>query len=111
LAGRDTPAELEHDAAVAAAEREAALLRDRVIGLEAERANLSATMTALDGHWREAEQRADAIAERLVDLDLDELEHARHQRDQMLVSSQWKVGRAVVGPVRRLREWFGRPSS
>jgi hypothetical protein len=102
--------ELERDAAVAAAEREAALLRDQVIGLQAERANLSATMAALEGHWRAAEQRADAIAERLVDLDLDQLEHARHQRDEMLVSPQWRVGRAVVGPVRRLRQWFGRPS-
>lgn len=105
LAAGDEP-ELEHAAALAAVEREAALLRDRVIGLEAERANLSATMVAIDGLWRAAEQRADAVADRLVELDLDELEHARHQRDQMLASPQWQVGRAVVGPVRRLRRWF-----
>jgi len=81
------------EAQVAAAEVEAAIwpLRDQVLGLEAERASLASTLIRSDAARATAEHRAHAFHE------------AALQRDAMLVSRQWRIGRLIVGPFRRLR--------
>ena len=56
-----------------AVRRELWRLRDEVLGLEAERANLTAALYTTDAKWKAAEHRADTLAARFVDLDLDEL--------------------------------------
>ena len=66
-------------------------LREQVMGLEAERANLASALVRSEAAQVTADHRARAF------------EEAALQRDAMLVSRQWRVGRLIVGPVRRLR--------
>jgi hypothetical protein len=71
--------------------REVWRVRDEIIGLEAERVELRATLLRTEAAWRTAEHRADAW------------EEARRERDAMLASKQWKIGRLVLGPFRRVK--------
>ncbi len=81
------------EAQTAAGEAEAAIwpLRDQVLGLEAERSSLSATLIRSEAAQVTAQHRAHAFHE------------AALQRDAMLGSLQWRIGRLIVGPLRRLR--------
>ena len=71
--------------------REVWRLRDEVLGMQAERAELRVELLRTEARWHTAEHRANAWA------------GARQERDNMLASKQWKVGRMIVGPFRRLK--------
>jgi hypothetical protein len=76
--------------------REVWRLRDQVFGLEAERARLQSALLESDAARRAAQYRADV------------LDAARAQRDAMLASTRWKVGGAIVKPLRIVRRLFSR---
>ena len=88
--------------------RELWRLRDEVLGLQAERANVTAALYETDAKWRTAQHRADTLAERFAHLELDELRAAREQRDAMAASREWTVGRSIVGPLRKIKRAFAR---
>ena len=76
--------------------REVWRLRDQVFGLEAERAQLKSALLKSDAERREAQYRADA------------LDDARANRDAMLESTRWRIGGAVLRPMRLIRRLFSR---
>jgi hypothetical protein len=76
--------------------REVWRLRDQVFGLEAECAQLKSALLKSDAARREAQYRADA------------LDDARANRDAMLESTRWRVGGAVLHPLRFVRRLFSR---
>jgi hypothetical protein len=76
--------------------REVWRLRDQVFGLEAEAAQLRSALLKSDAELREARYRADA------------LDDARANRDSMLQSTRWRVGGAVLRPMRLVQRLFSR---
>lgn len=73
--------------------REVWRLRDQVFGLEAERARLQSALLESDAARRTAQHRADALDA---------------ARNAMLGSTRWKIGGAVVKPLRIVRRLFKR---
>jgi hypothetical protein len=76
--------------------REVWRLRDQVFGLEVERARLQSALLESNAARRAAQYRADTI------------DVARVQRDAMLESTRWKIGGAIVRPLRVARRLFSR---
>jgi len=103
--GPDEPASegLEGSRSVSISERELRRevwrLRDRVLGLEAERAQFQSALLKSDAARREAQYRADA------------LDDARANRDAMLESTRWRIGGVVLRPLRFVRRLFSRSTS
>jgi SAM-dependent methyltransferase len=83
--------------------REVWTLRDELLGLKGEVGSTRAKLAVSEAARVSAEHRARTVADRLRALSTDEFYEAVRQRDSMLASRQWKVGRLVVGPMRRLR--------
>jgi|GEM_PF-2780671 len=71
--------------------REIWRLRDELLGMETERVELRVELLRTVAAWRTAQHEAEAWAE------------ARRERDDMLASRQWKIGRLIVGPFRRVK--------
>jgi hypothetical protein len=76
--------------------REIWRLRDQVFGLEAERSRLQSALLKSDAARRAAQYLADV------------LDAARAQRDAMLESTRWRIGGAIVRPLRTVRRLFSR---
>jgi hypothetical protein len=76
--------------------REVWRLRDQVFGLELEQSRLQSALLESDAARRAAQYRADALNE------------ARAQRDAMLGSKRWKIGGAIVKPLRIAKRAFSR---
>jgi hypothetical protein len=78
--------------------RELWRLRDEIQGLEAGQAHFRTAYMRADANRLVAEQRTAEVIGRL-----DALERIRDERDAMLESEQWRVGRLVLRPFTRLR--------
>jgi hypothetical protein len=76
--------------------REIWRVRDEILGLEAERANLEGRLMSVEAAFDEADRRAEVLDE------------ARRQRDDMLRSRQWRVGGILLNPLRRVRDLLRR---
>jgi hypothetical protein len=71
--------------------REVWRLRDELVGLEGQKAELQSDLVRTDAARRTAENRAKAF------------EEGHRQRDAMVGSRQWRVGGLLLAPFRRLR--------